>query len=71
MESDKNPTFIFKEINETSKTLHVFLVRSLHYPSLPPPFRERPCFKLLPSSSLVEKSEKTRGEAWASLQHGD
>lgn len=33
MESDKNPTFIFKEINETSKTLHVFLVRSLHYPS--------------------------------------
>lgn len=58
MESDENPTFIFKEINETSKTLHVLLVRSLHYPSLPPPFRESPHFKLLPSGSLAEKSEK-------------
>lgn len=59
MESDENPIFIFKEINETSKILHVFLVRFLHYPSLPPPFRDSPRFKLLPSSSLVEKSAET------------
>lgn len=37
MESDKNPTLIFKEINETSEILHVFVVRSLHL-TLPSPF---------------------------------
>ena len=55
MESDENPTLIFKEINETSEILRVFVVRSLHLTLPSPSSTESPRFKLLSSGSLVEK----------------
>lgn len=60
MESDENPTLIFKEINETSEILRVFMVRSLHLTLPSPSSTESPHFKRLSSGSLAEKPRPLR-----------
>lgn len=60
MESDENPTLIFKEINETSEILRVCVLRSSHLTLPSPSSTESPHFKRLSSGSLVEKLRPLR-----------
>ena len=60
MESDENPTLIFKEINETSEILRVCVARSSHLTLPSPSSTESPHFKRLSSGSLVEKLRPLR-----------